>query len=539
MWGFSRFAAVIAVLAGALALASPASATTFCVPGFFEACPNSGGNVAQPNLALAVTQNGSDGNPDTVYIDEMTYASAGQDSLVFSGTDELNLFGSGRDKTIITSSAGGNIYLVLANNRTGQVTMKDLALVVPSTFPDGNGKGSAIQARDLDLERVDVIVENNGSSAISNLIGGGNFDSVRIFGRNGAQADRGIDGQACSAGTLTITNSEITTNGLGIYSQCKNRPVVVERSTIESTSSAASVAYGASLRVENSVIRGGDVSPVTAYGNVAENTTLDLDQVTLVAIGDNTVAPIFAQVANLPAATGNVEVEVRNTLIAGYQQTWNRTAPVDPARGDANLDLAYSNFVPSGVSAGDGTIDQSTGNLNLSPGFVDITDFHLAPGSAMVDAGDPAAALPELDLEGNARPLDGNYDEVAVRDIGAYELNPPPPSCPVVPSLCPPDTTAPKVSKLKFRFKFGKGGAIRYRVSEAARIRIVLKPVPAGKGKNRRKVVRIKRGNRKGPGVITLGKRKLKQGIYRLVIRATDKAGNTSKPIVRKVRARR
>ncbi|MCB0871517.1 MAG: hypothetical protein KDB52_11845, partial [Solirubrobacterales bacterium] len=212
---------------------------------------------------------------------------------------------------------------------------------------------------------------------------------------------------------------------------------------------------------------------------------------------------------------------------------------VDPARGDANLDLAYSNFVPSGVSAGDGTIDQSTGNLNLSPGFVDITDFHLAPGSAMVDAGDPAAALPELDLEGNARPLDGNYDEVAVRDIGAYELNPPPPSCPVVPSLCPPDTTAPKVSKLKFRFKFGKGGAIRYRVSEAARIRIVLKPVPAGKGKNRRKVVRIKRGNRKGPGVITLGKRKLKQGIYRLVIRATDKAGNTSKPIVRKVRARR
>jgi len=54
--------------------------------------------------------------------------------------------------------------------------------------------------------------------------------------------------------------------------------------------------------------------------------------------------------------------------------------------------------------------------------FVDYPyDVHLRSGSPAIDAGDPSVA-PEMDADGNLRALDGNWDGVAVVDIGAYEL---------------------------------------------------------------------------------------------------------------------
>ncbi|HEY8240336.1 MAG TPA: choice-of-anchor Q domain-containing protein, partial [Kiritimatiellia bacterium] len=56
------------------------------------------------------------------------------------------------------------------------------------------------------------------------------------------------------------------------------------------------------------------------------------------------------------------------------------------------------------------------------PQFVDpdAGDYHLAAVSPCIDAGDSTNA-PDADLEGTARPQDGDGSSTAEFDIGAYE----------------------------------------------------------------------------------------------------------------------
>jgi len=67
-------------------------------------------------------------------------------------------------------------------------------------------------------------------------------------------------------------------------------------------------------------------------------------------------------------------------------------------------------------------------NMNEDPAFVDAAggDYRLQPGSACVDAGDPAFGgdPEELDLAGHPRIIDGDGDGDALTDLGAYELVP-------------------------------------------------------------------------------------------------------------------
>ncbi|MCP4226927.1 MAG: hypothetical protein GY773_26595, partial [Actinomycetia bacterium] len=60
------------------------------------------------------------------------------------------------------------------------------------------------------------------------------------------------------------------------------------------------------------------------------------------------------------------------------------------------------------------------------PLFVDAAgaNFHPQAGSPAIDQGSDLAA-PGDDVEGNARPQDGNGDGSSVHDIGAYEVTPP------------------------------------------------------------------------------------------------------------------
>lgn len=526
---------VAAAVLGAFAFAQPASATTFCVPAFYADCPSGGGNVETNSLPNALSQDGSDGTPDIVHIDVSSFTPSS--SIKAIGSDDLTILGSGRDKTVISSSSSSNIYVLQLNSRTGSVTMKDLSVVVPASFPDSGGNGAALQAGDVDLESVDFVTENDGSDAVANIIGGGNFEDVHILGRNGASFSRGIDGGLCSPGVLSVTNSDIVTEGSGIVSDCPNRPISVDRTEISSVSSALSIANGGTLEATNTIIRGGDYSPIQMYNNSGDATNVKLDHLTVLALGDNTVPGFSAVVPSSSAATADINLQISNSIITGFQKSWKLEAPTDPARGNVNALISYSNFLPEGEVSGDAILGQGEGNLNETPGFVDITDFHLSQSSPMVDAGDPTAVAPELDFEGNARPIDGDYDGTAIRDIGAYELNPPPPSCPIDPSKCP-DTTRPKVSKVKFRFKRGKGGAIRMVLSEQARVRVALVPLPKGKDK-RKKVVIVRNKANAGPLTLKLGKRRLGPGRYRLAIAAVDTAGNRSQLVVRRVKAKR
>jgi len=69
--------------------------------------------------------------------------------------------------------------------------------------------------------------------------------------------------------------------------------------------------------------------------------------------------------------------------------------------------------------------DAEPNNINADPSFVFDDDYHLAPDSPCIDAGtdSPPGGLAGTDVEGNARLMDGDSDEEAIVDIGAYEFD--------------------------------------------------------------------------------------------------------------------
>lgn len=84
---------------------------------------------------------------------------------------------------------------------------------------------------------------------------------------------------------------------------------------------------------------------------------------------------------------------------------------------------------PDATTYGGYCSDQTgtNGNISVDPLFVDGPngDYHLTAQSPVVDAGTNDEAA-EIDHDANLRPQDGNGDQVAVVDPGAYELPTPP-----------------------------------------------------------------------------------------------------------------
>jgi parallel beta-helix repeat protein/predicted outer membrane repeat protein len=69
--------------------------------------------------------------------------------------------------------------------------------------------------------------------------------------------------------------------------------------------------------------------------------------------------------------------------------------------------------------------DFGEGNICADPLFVDLINgnFHLQAGSPCIDAGNNTGA-PSTDFDGNPRPIDGDGDEIAIVDMGAFEYIP-------------------------------------------------------------------------------------------------------------------
>jgi parallel beta-helix repeat protein len=97
---------------------------------------------------------------------------------------------------------------------------------------------------------------------------------------------------------------------------------------------------------------------------------------------------------------------------------------------DESTDTTY-------IGAGqlNGISDAFERNVDGDPNFAFADDPHLMSGSACIDRGtnDPAGGLPDTDMDGNPRILDGDGDTVAVVDIGALEYNSELPSIAVSP----------------------------------------------------------------------------------------------------------
>lgn len=528
VWGASLSVAAI----GLVVFAAPASATTFCVPGFFDGCPNAGGNQASPSLTAAMSDDGSDGEPDKVLIDAGHFHEPANQQIEASGSDPLEVIGAGKDQTRITADVSGNVFTVRLNDRPG-IKVSDLTIHGPVTLGDGNGDGAIAQLKDATLTDVDVVVNSHGADGLA-LIGDCVIIRTHMEAGEGFDIDYGIRMNGASPGNSVLVDSEIDNATYGLMAVAPNLKLDVILSRISDPDVAAVwIGKGAEMKFQNSVIdtAGQRAFIVQPEPGSTKKTVLKVDSSTIFNVG-TAYEPAFEITIPGSVTAGDAEVTVDGSIVRGYDETWELTVPAGPGIPKASLTFDHSNFAP--VGSGDVVDADSPTNINEDPLFTSPQDLHLLPGSPSIDAGDPASIL-TYDFEGAPRPRDGDGNGTSLPDQGAFEFQP---TCETVPATCPKDMTAPKVSKVKIRFKRGKGGLLRFRLTENATVKAVFTPIPkkAGKGK-KRKVVNVTRRAKQGLNKIKLLKRKLKPGRYRVAITATDQAGNRSKTLKKKFRA--
>ena len=114
------------------------------------------------------------------------------------------------------------------------------------------------------------------------------------------------------------------------------------------------------------------------------------------------------------------DANVANCIIRGH---------ISPAIRNRNhiIDIAYSNIEGGMTSVSDSAnLIWGAGNIDSDPNFAFPKDYHIMPGSPCIDTGttnDLNISLPQFDIDGNSRLLDGDNDLIEKVDMGVHEFN--------------------------------------------------------------------------------------------------------------------
>jgi len=144
------------------------------------------------------------------------------------------------------------------------------------------------------------------------------------------------------------------------------------------------------------------------------------------AVRDNRVELAAGWSEELPSIPVPAEVTVEHSLISGGLSGLNLSSEATLTWGPGNID-ADPVFLDPGRWDDAGTPENTRDDTFI------LGDYHLLPGSPCIDAGtdnvdDPdteeVEVLPDTDLDGKRRIIDGDLDGTATVDIGAYEYLP-------------------------------------------------------------------------------------------------------------------
>jgi hypothetical protein len=590
----------LAPLAVLLALVLPgaANAATRCVPVMAPGCDASYGTIG-----TAVAGANSD---DTIRIAAGNYV-----ENVDAGAKRLNFVGAGAGTltsdagaTVIAPASGAALSLpsggsVTALKAKGGHDGAGVSLVPtvdgsysyaitdtigiggPSSSNEVPG-GAGLRARSDDgakLASVTVVrgAFNGADPPQSDGPGAAMTGSGLTFAISGAVLQGGSTGVGTALNALGGSDGTVTTSvlrgraavlvGDGRLNLIRDRVLAqadgnggTRGIVAESFTAPTEVDLADSLVVVEPKLAAFDAFAVQAEASSSSNlpVTVNVRGSTLIATG---VDPEAAVEADRNTGSGQAHVFLVNSVA-------RLLGPAEADEGDLvgkdgqSITAGNSSF-SGAVASGGGSVSAPGSGTNLAGDPLLEADFSLQPSSPLIDRGDPAIVGPgELDLAGAARSQDGNGDCSALPDIGAFErpaLNCPN-SAPALSSLSMSNKVFAPVRKgghitAKKKRKVKRGTRFRYKLSEPAKVSIVierkLKGRTRGKGK-KRKCVKPTKKNRKAKRctrykrVTTLratrkaGKQStaftgrvkgkaLKPGKYRARLRATDSQGAKSK----------
>jgi hypothetical protein len=469
-------------------------------------------------FATALAQAQSNPGPDRILLGPGYYTATDPNGFLYaSQSDPVEIVGTGREgaNASIINAAAGSVRTLAIGGAAGS-SIHDVRIELPIGAPAG---GTALQTPGT-VRHVVVFAKDTQQSNFHlgvALNGGTLEDSIVDVGMKLSAGVNLSDGPAAS----TIRDSVITAN----------TPVSSSYGGLIERSRLIGGVHGLDAWRNLTTVRSSLIETqlpqargVWAYTSQNTDTKVVLDGVDMIGPGGADTRGVWTT-SNYPGTTATATV--RNSILRGF------TAPLY-VEGANTLDASYSDYDGSGNFENAGGITESNISNVGGAGFAAPGDYHLTQGSALVDAGDPGATQ-GLDLGSDPLVADGNGDGTARRDIGAYELP--------AGAQQPPgggeqgaDTTAPALSSFaSTRKSFTKRTRFRFRLSEAARVRITIQRV-TGSGSHRRyrTVARVTRTGAAGANSTVfsrrVGRRLLRAGRYRAVARATDTAGNRSAP---------
>ena len=523
------------------ALPSVASATDYCVyPN--ESC----GQNNVPSLQDGLDQAASTNEADRLLLAAHSYvAPSGGTGFKYLDTSPVELVGAGRGQTVLTAqqNAVGGV-LDLDGGPGG--SLRDLTIHIPQEVAENfRGLLTTGTARRIEITEAPVQTKHHYGALV---LGGGVLEDSSVVLDPGENTTGVLLGDATSTSGPNVLRRSVVRAEIGARIE---EHTVIARSRV--TAGATGIrAAGDDIAINDSLlILGGSVGTVLrAEPDVGWDTNVTADGLTIYA-SPKLPDTVGVAVSTAPDPARSVHLVLRNSIVRGFTPL----SAVAGGGGKATISASYSDYDPDASEAKGGTITGS----NLSDvgliGF-DTRDQHeheLLPGSPLIDAGDPASPQGE-DVDGNTRVADGNGDGIARRDLGAYELQPAqagPPSGGGPSGGPAADTEAPLISSFRStRSAFAvaraatptaarakRGTTLRYTLSENARV--VLK-IKRKAGTRYRTVGMLRRSGIRGINTIRftgrIGRRALRAGRYRAVIRATDAAGNRSAPSLTRFR---
>ena len=548
----ARLAAVpVVVIATGLTVAQPAAATDYCVdvPTTCDAI----NDVA--NFETALDKADDSANADRIFLGAGTYTAPNAAGFNYAG-GPVEVIGQGQGTTILTAPfpAAERVLRLMGGAGT---SVHHLTVRVPAWVTVGHeglatdGVAQQIQVTEDAGQLAShsgIVLENGGvlenatvhldttveSTGVVFEAGGGTVRDSIVIGRSAVESRFG--------GTLERVRARGQQSG------------VITQANVTTIRSSL-------IRVTGQFSTG-----VTAVQLPGFDGEVRLDGVAVDGPGGANTTGVFA--GNLLDPNSDVKVTIKNSVIRRFDKPLNMLG--FGGSGVVHATASYSDYDVSKTNAtGTGAGITQTGITNVgNTGFSDPANgnYHLLPGSPLIDAGDPTTTQ-GLDLDGKTLVTDGDNNGTARRDVGPFELPgapaPAPAAAPAAPGAGDPppsgdggtppagsatptgtsadarDTQAPLITGFRSTSKvFAVGRArtavtarvrgtrFRYTLSENAKVTVKILR------RNGRSAGKLVRTGKKGANTLKfsgrIGRRALKRGRYRAVITATDAAGNRS-----------